>query len=371
MNIYILSAIAGLSISDQSILVPPNTPKSFVALYQNFSSISCLYIQYSDNNIECYGDSTTCSALPSDVPLTQACPSVQSYNYLNSLITFTRSFSRSRAWLYAYAWNQLTQVTAQAYLAFPLSTASCGVPVIEFDRFNPVMRWARRIQRSEAFSVSAGIILNCSNSLNNTKQWNILQCNTDTGSCFPTTYLNQLISQLSSARRSEIYIHSQQLPLGTYLFNFTVSMNTQTNFVGFGFTYITIVPSDLQVNMLPSGTSMITSGVTQSILFQPGVYTIDPDSNYFDPRVRIPLIDSARIIEELLFQNWTFAYYCRIYGQASYPQFNGEGLTIESTRIDPFNPSCFDSPGHLKKFHFFNKSKLFSRQYDIVQIWTE
>lgn len=301
LNIYILSEIAGLSISDQSILTPPNTPKSFVAVYQNFSAISCLYIQYLDNNIECYGDSTTCSALPSDVSLTQACPSVQAYNYQNSLITFTRSFSQNRAWLYAYAWNQLTQITAQAYLAFPLSTTSCGVPVIEFDRFNPVMRWARRIQRSEAFSVSGDITLNCSNSLNNTKQWNILQCDINTGDCVPTTYLNQLISQLSSARRSEIYIHAQQLPLGTYLFNFTVSMNTQTNFAGFGFTYITIVSSDLQVNMLPSGTSMITAGVTQSILFQPGVYTIDPDSNYFDPQVRRSMNDSRIRFEPCLF----------------------------------------------------------------------
>lgn len=286
MNTYILSSIAGLAISDQSILVPRNTPKSFVAMYQNFSSMSCLYIQYFDNSIECYGDFLTCSSFPSDVSLPRACPSVLAYNYQNSLITFTRSFNQSRAWLYAYGWNKLTQVTAQAYLAFPLSTASCGVPVIEFNIFNPVMRWARRIQRSEAFSVSTSTILNCSNSLNNTKQWNILQCNVDTGNCVPTAYLNGLISQLSSARRSEIYIRAQQLPLGTYLFNFTVSMNSQANFAGVGFTYIKIVSSDLQVNMLPNGTSVITAGVTQSVLLQPGVYTLDPDSSYFDPRVR-------------------------------------------------------------------------------------
>jgi hypothetical protein len=43
--------------------------------------------------------------------------------------------------------------------------------------------------------------------------------------------------------------------------------------------------------MLASGTSMITMGVTQSILLEPGVYSVDPDSTYFDPTVRIKSIE--------------------------------------------------------------------------------
>jgi len=53
-----------------------------------------------------------------------------------------------------------------------------------------------------------------------------------------------------------------------------------------GYTYITIISSDIQVNLLPDGTSMITNGVTQNILFEPGVYSVDPDSNYFNPAVK-------------------------------------------------------------------------------------
>jgi predicted phage tail protein len=200
----------------------------------------------------------------------------------------------------AYAWNQVTSITSVAFLAFPLSTIACGLPAIEFDIFNPVMRWAREIERSEAFSISTNTVLNCSKSLNNTKQWNILQCNTDTEKCSSTTYLNKLVSQLSSAQTSEIYIQSQQLPLGTYLFNFTVSMNTQTNFAASAYTYITIIASAIQVNMLANGTSMITSGVTQSILLEPGVYSIDPDSNYFNSNVRIKSIE-IKIKNDLIF----------------------------------------------------------------------
>jgi hypothetical protein len=170
-------------------------------------------------------------------------------------------------------------------LAFPLSTVGCSVPIINFDIYNPIMRWSRQVKRSEAFSVSAQTIINCSNSLNNTKQWNILQCDTTTQQCSSTAYLRQLVSQLSSSMTSEIYIQSQQLPLGTYLFNYTVTMNSYTAFSAFGYTYVTVIASDIQVNLLANGTSIITSGVTQSILFQPGVYSIDPDSNYFNPNV--------------------------------------------------------------------------------------
>jgi hypothetical protein len=281
--------VAGLTISDKNLVVPINTPKSFLAIYQNFSSLSCLYIQYSDNTIQCYGDSTTCLSLPTDLSsLLQTCPlPIQSYSYQNSSVTFTRSFNKTYSWLFAYSWNQVTSISCQAYLGFPLSSdTTCDLPVIQFDIYNPLIRWSRQIKRSDAFSVSAKIILNCSKSLNNTKQWNILQCDTNTGKCIQTQLLNQLVSQLSSSQTSEIYIQSQQLPLGTYLFNFTTSMNVNAGFATSGYTYITIISSDIQVNLLPNGTSMITNGVTQSILFEPGVYSIDPDSNYFNPGVK-------------------------------------------------------------------------------------
>jgi len=283
--------IAGLSISDENILVPINTPKSFLAIYQNFSSLSCLYIQYSDKSIQCYGDSTTCSSLPTDLSSLQTCPvPIQSFSYENSSVTFTRTFNKSTAWLFAYGWNQVTLISAQAYLAFPLSTDNCDLPIIEFDIYNPVLRWARKIKRSEAFSVSVTTNLNCSQGLNNTKQWDILQCDTTTEKCSSTQSLKQLISQLSSATTSEIYISSQQLSLGTYLFNYTLSMNSKSSFTTSSYTYIKIISSDIEVNMLADGTSIITNGVTQSILFQPGVYSIDPDSTYFNPDVNYSIL---------------------------------------------------------------------------------
>ncbi|CAF4516054.1 unnamed protein product, partial [Rotaria sp. Silwood2] len=287
LDIFILSMIAGLNINDKNIVVSMNVPKTFLAQYQNFSSLSCLYIQYSDNINECYGDSTSCLSLPSDLlSILPTCPlPIPAFTYDNSSILFTRTFNRSYAWLYAYAWNHMTSISSKDFFSFPLSSDGCNLPIVQFDIYNPVIRWARRIQRSQAFSIAVQIIFNCSRSLNNTKQWNILECNTDTERCYQTQTLNQLISQLSSANTSEIYIKSQILPIGTYLFNFTVSMNLQTDILASDYTYIKIIPSDIRVNLLVHGTSVITNGIAQSLLFQPGVYSIDPDSNYFNVQV--------------------------------------------------------------------------------------
>jgi hypothetical protein len=264
-----------------------NVVKPFIAIYQNFSSISCLYLQYTDNVTQCYGDSPTCLTLPSDLSsVIRPCPSpIQPYSYANTFVSFSRSFHKSSGGVYAYSWNIMTSISARAYLGFPISSSDCGLPIIEFEIYNPIIRWARNIPRSESFSVAVQTILNCTGSLNNTKQWSILQCDTVTEICSQTQSLKQLVSQLTSSKTAEIYLSSQMLPIGTYLFNYTVTMNSQTSFSTSDYTYITIVHSDIEVNLLANGTSWITSGVTQSILFQPGVYSIDPDSYYFDPTV--------------------------------------------------------------------------------------
>lgn len=288
-----MSSVAGLSINDNNILVGMNTVKTFYASYEYFSAISCLYIQYSDDAVECYGLASVCQTLPSDIPSSlPSCPlPIRGFSFNNSSVIFARSFNSSQAWLTGYAWNSITAVTARAFFSFPLSTSDCGLPRIEFDIAAPLIRLARRIQRSRAFSIAARTVLNCSQSLNNTKQWRILQCDTTTEQCAPTPALAQFTDQLASAKAAEINIRARGLPLGTYLFNYSVTMTSMDGFSTFAYTYIRIVPSDIKVNLLANGTSFITNGITQSLLFQPGVYSIDPDFSYFDPQVDTSLLE--------------------------------------------------------------------------------
>lgn len=42
-------------------------------------------------------------------------------------------------------------------------------------------------------------------------------------------------------------------------------------------------------------------------------------------------------------QEWTYDYYCRIYGVYNFPNFQGLLLTIDDPRIDPTSPSCLSN----------------------------
>ncbi|CAF5105758.1 unnamed protein product, partial [Rotaria sp. Silwood1] len=88
-------------------------------------------------------------------------------------------------------------------------------------------------------------------------------------------------------------------------------------------TFITINPSNVIVNLVQYGTSMIAHGYRQNLTFNPGAYSVDPDAIVFNT------------------SNWNYDYYCRMYGVYNFPSTNGSMLTIDDSRIDPINPSCF------------------------------
>ncbi|CAF0742236.1 unnamed protein product [Didymodactylos carnosus] len=328
--IQVMTAIGGLSISDRNVINNINTQKIFYAVYTNFSQYSCLYIQYSDLTYECYGDPLSCSTLPSDIPALTPCSTTLLFNYTtpSTTVTFSRAFNQSQAFVYGYAWNAMTRTTQETYFSFPITGSLCNLPYITFDIHNPILRWARQVFRSESFSVIAYTALNCSLSLNNTKEWTIAQCNTTSGLCTSTKMLNNIVKGLSSSTTAEIYIPAMTLQYGSYQFKYTVYMNSKQTFLSYETTYIEVVQSPLVVNMLANGTSSITRGVAQDLVLNPGAWTIDPDSTFFAS------------------YNWSYDYYCRIYGQSNYPNLNGILFTIEDTRIDTMNPSCFASPGN-------------------------
>jgi hypothetical protein len=47
-------------------------------------------------------------------------------------------------------------------------------------------------------------------------------------------------------------------------------------------TYVQIIPSPIQVNLIQFGPSMIIRGQQQTLILNPGTFSIDPDETYFD-----------------------------------------------------------------------------------------
>ncbi|CAF4449743.1 unnamed protein product, partial [Adineta steineri] len=89
--------------------------------------------------------------------------------------------------------------------------------------------------------------------------------------------------------------------------------------------YIQINPSGITANLVQFGTSMITRGHQQDLSFDPGTFSVDPNGLSFNA------------------SDWTYEYYCRIYGLYNFPNIQGALLPIDDRRIDPLNPACISN----------------------------
>ncbi|CAF1506830.1 unnamed protein product [Adineta ricciae] len=190
----------------------------------------------------------------------------------------------------------------------PGSSSSLSIP-IEF-------------RRSQSFSISSLIEINCNDTLSMNTKWTIKSCNLI--NCSYSIELDPTIVTTFS----EIYIAARTLPYGTYEFKLTVNMvnfsNTTTRFSSI---YIRIISSNIIVNLVQLGTSMITNGNEQDLQIDPGQYSIDPDENMFN------------------ISNWNYQYYCRIYDEYQFSILNYS-----------LNSSCL-SDGKGRRFdNLFNSS---------------
>ena len=103
-----------------------------------------------------------------------------------------------------------------------------------------------------------------------------------------------------------------------------VKMSVSRQLISSAMTYVRIVPSSIQVNLIQFGPSIIIRGQQQSLILDPGTFSIDPDETYFN----------------FSSQNWNYTYFCGVYNNQT---------------IDSLIPSCFkNSTGKIN-----NKSSLF------------
>ncbi len=132
--------------------------------------------------------------------------------------------------------------------------------------------------RSQDFSIVSIIELNCNNSLSTTTQWTIKNC---TSVC---SYQIRTDSTIITTF-TELYIPAKTLPYGIYELTLTVTMVNSPSLTTSTSIYVQITSSDIIVNLLQYGTSMITSGHEQDLKLDPGTYSVDPDENVFNASV--------------------------------------------------------------------------------------
>ena len=106
---------------------------------------------------------------------------------------------------------------------------------------------------------------------------------------------------------------------------------------------VEIISSDIISNLIQYGTSMITQGIHQDLCLNPGSHSVDPDQDTFDASVSRTSLLNYIFTWVLLGQEWTYKYYCRVFGVSEFPTLQGSLLTVDDMRNDSANPSCLSN----------------------------
>jgi hypothetical protein len=136
-----------------------------------------------------------------------------------------------------------------------------------------------QFRRNQDFYISSNVELSCNGSLNTDMKWKISNCSN------PNCSSQILVDATVITTGSELYIPAQTLPFGVYQLKLTVTMSVSSSLTSSKSVYARITPSGITANLVPLGTSMITSGSDQNLNLNPGLNSVDLDGNQFNASV--------------------------------------------------------------------------------------
>ena len=119
-------------------------------------------------------------------------------------------------------------------------------------------------------------------------QWNIYEC---TPLCSGAIILDASIDVTTS----HLVLPERTLAVGIYQIALTASTTTKPTAMVSASVFVKINPSDIKVNLLQFGTSMVTHSFNQNLTLDPGTYTIDPDTYSFNASVCNMIVNESMI----------------------------------------------------------------------------
>ena len=159
-------------------------------------------------------------------------------------------------------------------------TLVCPPPVLTLIPSTSNLSFPLQFRRDQDFFLSSTIEVNCNVSRTITIKWTIKNCSTSTClSSFP------LDSTVISVTFADFYLPARTLPFGLYQLTLTVTLNVSSSPTSSKSAYVRITPSGITANLVPLGTSMITSGSKQDLQFNPGLYSVDLNEDQFNASV--------------------------------------------------------------------------------------
>ncbi|CAF1478174.1 unnamed protein product [Adineta ricciae] len=184
--------------------------------------------------------------------------------------------------------DQQSEITSHQVLSTTNpSKNECETPHI---RLIPTSTYLSPIQirRNQNFYILSKVKLNCSKSFQVKSQWKIQNCTTECNT-------NELLFDSIDSTAYDLHIPSTTLPYGIYRFTLQIQMIVDSAIQSSKSVYIQVISTGITANLVPLGTSMITSGYEQDLHLNPGKYSNDPDGYPFNST------------------DWTYLYDCRAY----------------------------------------------------------
>ena len=156
--------------------------------------------------------------------------------------------------------------------------SACFSPIITLIPATSSFSSPIQFRRNQDFFISSNLELKCSSSLSTNIKWTVHNCS---AICSNIIQFDQTIITTTS----ELYIPARTLSYGIYQLNLTVSMMASSSLTSTATAYVRITASGIIANLVPLGTSIITSGYEQALVFNPGGYSVDLDGYTFNASV--------------------------------------------------------------------------------------
>jgi hypothetical protein len=197
---------------------------------------------------------------------------------------------------------------------------------------NPSISTPLQIEQSQDFSISSTLQFNNAQSFAVIEQWSIETCLNSICS------IREQFESSSSLQTtlSELFVPSNTLKYGIYQMTLTVKMINSPQLITSSIIYVKIIPSPIQVQLIQFDPSIIIQGNQQTLILNPGRFSIDPDESYFNSTVNF-LYSNLNLLFISL-KNWNYSYYCQIYNNSN---TNETMLPTDNTTINSLVLSCF------------------------------
>ncbi|CAF4953395.1 unnamed protein product, partial [Rotaria socialis] len=173
-----------------------------------------------------------------------------------------------------------------------------------------------RFFRSDDFYILSNMLLRCDMSAAITTKWALHSCNT---TCSSPIQIDELIH----VNFNDIFIPARTLPYGVYQLTLTVIMEAATNITSTASTYVMVIPSGIQANLIQMGTSLVTRRYQKNFALDPGTFSTNPDEVRWDA------------------SDWNYAYYCTTASLFSSSQLMTSLLPIDDPNYMIQKTSCF------------------------------